>query len=59
MSDVKTEKQSDWSCAIKSITENDPVLEQMLHHKSIRAYTDEPVSDADLRAIIEAIQQSL
>lgn len=56
MSDVKTEKQSDWSCAIKNSIENDPMLEQMIHHKSIRAYTDEPVDEADLRVIIEAVQ---
>lgn len=48
--------QSDRSGAIKNSIENDPVLEQMLHHKGIRTYTDEPVSEADLRAIIEVVQ---
>lgn len=35
-----------------------PVIEQQLRHRSVRKYLDEPVSDAQLEAIVAAAQQA-
>lgn len=35
-----------------------PALKVLLEHRSFRDYTDEPVSDADLDAIIAATQRA-
>ncbi len=37
-------------------TEN-PVLSQMSEHRSIRAYTDEPITETELQAIIAAVEE--
>ena len=36
---------------------NNPVLQQMGNHRSIRSYTDEPVTETELQAIIAAVEE--
>ena len=35
-----------------------PILRQMSHHRSIRSYTDEPVTETELQTIIAAVEAS-
>lgn len=43
--------------AVRGILGGNPVLRQMMAHRSIRSYTDEPVADDELKAIVEAIER--
>lgn len=43
--------------AAAKLFETNPILAQMGSHRSVRAYIDEPVSDAELQAIIAAVEE--
>lgn len=42
--------------ATQLFSEN-PILRQMSHHRSIRSYTDEPVTETELQTIIAAVEE--
>lgn len=43
--------------AARRLFEENPVLAQMGSHRSVRSYTDEPVSEAELHAIVAAVEE--
>lgn len=45
------------SVKVQSILDNNVVLNQMISRRSIREYTDEPITDDELKAIIDAIER--
>lgn len=48
---------SELSEKVQSILENNPTLNQMINRRSIREYTNETVTDDELKAIIDAIER--
>lgn len=42
--------------SVRQLLWNNSVLQQMVQHHTVRSYTDEPVSETDLHAVIAAIE---